>query len=402
MGPRRRQFWLPLTRLGVFFAAVVVAGNVVFHTFRPDPADASPGSNFDFVDEKKRQFHRLIQLFFGAPSEEPAKQRVGSETPEPAKQVALVATTVEPATVPAIAAPQSAQLGYLEPELPGFVWPEPMKPRASELPRSLSLSEETEFRAGLVTEFYRREKSVPGAPLGNLLLLAPELLLDELFSCTTGMSPRCESRPWNEDENRSLSSRLLSFPAEPRSERIYSALLQYWTAGERNYLAHLDEWHVGTVRPDPHADRLAYHEFIGDQRKLLWDALKRAYFSRYPGHPEDRFRDEADAFGHWQGADFLVLPPLLSAYLFYRGFDKTFTLGESRLRIAVEPLSEWVSGRRDLPVAAGVEWSMNGLPLRVIVTAGLRDGRAVCDFVGIGTSLGAVRKTLALQAGDRP
>ena len=153
MGPGRRHFWLPLTRLGVFFAAVVVAGNVVFHAFRPAPSESLSGSgpSFDFVDEKKRQFHRLIRLFFGASSEAPAKQRLGSETPDSSAQVALVSPSVEASAIPAIAAPESPQLGYLEPELPGFVWPPPLEARPPALPRSLSLSEETEFRTGLVT-----------------------------------------------------------------------------------------------------------------------------------------------------------------------------------------------------------------------------------------------------------
>jgi hypothetical protein len=66
----------------------------------------------------------------------------------------------------------------------------------------------------------------------------------------------------------------------------------------------------------------------------------------------------------------------------------------TRLTLSVEPVSEWVRRNRDVSAAASVEWSMKEWPVGVIVSAGLHDGKYGLDFVGIGTSIGAVRQVL--------
>src|SRR5438552_13869451 len=82
MGPRHKRFWLPLTRLGAFFVAVVVAGNVVLHAFRPAAADltSTPDESIDYFAKKKkrleRQFYRTIEKFLGAPAVVPVKDKL--------------------------------------------------------------------------------------------------------------------------------------------------------------------------------------------------------------------------------------------------------------------------------------------------------------------------------------
>jgi len=139
-------------------------------------------------------------------------------------------------------------------------------------------------------------------------------------------------------------------------------------------------------------------EFLGelalDQRKVFWDALRRTYLARYKVKAEEKIKEDAWYFDRWSGADFVMLPPLLGAYVYYRGLDKKFRIAGSQLEISIEPVSEWARRRRDISAVASLEWSMKGWPLGVIVSAGLHDGRYGLDFVGIGTSIGTVRQVL--------
>ena len=389
MGPGRSRFWLPLTRLGVFFGAVVVVSNFMFQAFRPAAADLPPAPDepSDFIGEKKRQLHRILNQFFGPRA---------SSTPERKSSVVLV----EAASTPDIALPPGPGteiLGYLEPEMPPFVWPAPLEFRTFELPNSIGQPEAAAFRADLVAEWYRRGRAVPGSGLGNALLLGPGVLLDGIFTCANGMSARPETRTWEEDENRCIAARALEFRVGPLSERTFAELTWQWAEGERGYLAHFEDSRARTVSLNDPLERAALREFSWDQRKVFWDALRRTYLARHNLEAGERIRDDAWTCDRWQGVDYAVLPPLIGAYLYYRGLDKRFPIGDTELHLSVEPVSEWVLRKRDFAAAAGIEWSMNEFPLRVIVSAGVRDGRYVCDFAGIGTSLGAARTALVLR-----
>src|SRR6516225_5196070 len=96
MGPQRKRFWLPLTRLGAFFVAVVVSGNVVLHAFRPAAADltSTPDQSVDYFAKKRkrleRQFYRTMEKFLGAPVAVPVKEKLG-ERPVVAQPIAAAA-----------------------------------------------------------------------------------------------------------------------------------------------------------------------------------------------------------------------------------------------------------------------------------------------------------------------
>src|SRR6187402_2765074 len=70
----KSTFWLPLTRLGAFFGAVVIAGNVLFHAVRSEAASLpqDPVKGVDTLSRKKkrleRRFFRLLDRFLGAPA----------------------------------------------------------------------------------------------------------------------------------------------------------------------------------------------------------------------------------------------------------------------------------------------------------------------------------------------
>jgi hypothetical protein len=415
MGPRRKRFWLPLTRLGAGFVAVVVVGNVVLHAFRPDAANlASPDQvDVNYFSKKKRrlekQFFRAFEKFLGPPAVAPAKEKISTiPVDQPAAQSVCIVPAIE--TIAAAPAspiiespvpPRSTVLGFIEPEPAPFVWPSPLRPvpsRPFDLPRSMSLAEETTFRAGLVAEWSRRGERDLVADVGDAILKGPELLLDGVFTCASGLGTRRPVRLWEDDDQRSMMSQILDVQMGPRKQRIWSEFMTQWTQREAKYLSNFGDSRANTSGFEDGRSEADMQEFALDQRKVFWDALRRTYLARYKVHAEEKIREEAWYLDRWSGADFVILPPMLIGYVFYRGLDRRFNVLGTKVTLSIEPVSEWYrSNKRDLPAMIAVEWSMKHCPFGVIVSAGLHDGRYGMDFVGIGSSLGAVRRALAMQ-----
>ena len=136
-------------------------------------------------------------------------------------------------------------------------------------------------------------------------------------------------------------------------------------------------------------------ELIDDQRKMIWEVLRRTYQARYRLRAENTMQEDAFDIAGWRGIDLIVVPPLLAGYAMYHGVDKKFSFAGTRLRLSVEPFSKWRDD--DVPAGLGIEWGPEGWPVALIVTAGLDDGNFQSDFIGIGTSIGMVRRALALQ-----
>jgi hypothetical protein len=430
MGPQRKRFWLPLTRLGAFFVAVVVMGNVVLHAFRPVAADltSTPDQSVDYFAKKKkrleRQFYRTMEKFLGAPVAVPVKDKV-SEQSTTVQPVALAApATLPPVETPPAARPadplpptatasltpppplwRPARLGFVDPEVPPFVWPEPLPPpgsRGLDVPPSISLLEESLFRADLVGDLYRRSASDPVADVGDAMLRLPEMLLDGIFTCASGMGTRSDIRQWDDDNQRSVTAQILDVHIGPRKERIWAEFMRQFTDREVKYLSNFGDSRADTWGFEDRTQDANHYELMLDQRKVLWDALRRTYVSRYKVQADERIREDAWYLDRWSGADYLILPPLLGGYIFYRGLEKRFSISGTKLLLAIEPVSEWYRpGKHDRAAAIALEWTMKDCPLGVIVSAGLHDGRYAMDFIGIGTSLGAVKRALVMQQGER-
>jgi hypothetical protein len=423
MGPQRKRFWLPLTRLGAFFVAVVVSGNVVLHAFRPAAADltSTPDQSVDYFAKKRkrleRQFYRTMEKFLGAPVAVPVKEKLG-ERPVVAQPIAAAApaeaTPPAPDPLPPTAtaslippAPlwRPARLGFVDPETLPFAWPQPLTPtptRGLDLPASVSLMEEISFRADLVSDVYRRTASDPVADVGDAVLRVPELLFDGIFACANGMATRTDLRQWDDDSQRSITAQILQVQIGPRKERIWSEFMRQFTDREVKYLSNFGDSRADTWGFEDRTEDANHYELMLDQRKILWDALRRTYVSRYKVQSDERIREDAWYFDRWSGADYVILPPLLGGYIFYRGLEKRFSISGTKLLLSLEPVSEWYRpSRHDRAAAIALEWTMKDCPLGVIVSAGLHDGRYAMDFVGIGTSLGAVKRALVMQQGER-
>jgi hypothetical protein len=397
MGPEKRRFWLPVTRLGAFFVAVVIAGNVVFHTFRSAAASIpqDPGESVDYFALKKkrlkRQFFRLLERFMETPASASSigDDKKGQRVPSP--MVKEIAATEGNSLVPT--GPVIERLGTLDAEAAPFVWPAPWEAFVTTepaLPKAMGFVEWTDFRAGLVTDVYQRFGSDPLTDVGDMLL-------DGIITCLGRLSERSPLRTWEDEENQSVTSRMLDIQSGPRNQRIVTVFMQQWTDRERKYLGEFEESRANTYGFQNRTEGADLSELALDQRKVFWDALRRTYLARYKTQSEEAIRDEAWYFARWSGMDFVVLPPLIGAYLYYRGFNKKISLGDMALRIAFEPGSEFVHRRHDRSAATALEWTVKGFPIGIIASAGLHDGRYGMDFVGIGTSLGAARRAVESQ-----
>src|SRR5688572_25708692 len=432
MGPQRKRYWLPLTRLGAFFVAVVVAGNVMLHAFRPAATSftSTPDQSVDYYAKKKkrleRQFYRTMEKILGAPAVAPIKDKLSEvpvvdpvaivPAPEPPVACAEPANDPPPASNPlpptATASltppppPRTVHLGLIEPEAAGFAWPEPLPPvpsRGFDLPTSLSILEEATFRADLVTDLYRLTAPDPVADVGDSILRIPELLIDSLFTCTNGMGSRPATRNWDDDSQRSITAQILDVQVGKRRDRIVSEFMRQFAEREMKYLSNFGDSRADTWGFQERTEEADHEELLLDQRKILWDALRRTYVSRYKVQADERIREDAWYLDRWSGADYVILPPLMCGYIFYRGLEKKFSIAGTKLILSIEPVSEWYRpGRHDRAAFLALEWTMKGCPLGVIVSAGLHDGRYGLDFIGIGTSLGAVRRALVMQQGERP
>lgn len=336
---------LPCTRRRSFLGALAVAGNVfllgAFHSVEAAP-DPRPGERQGGGGPAGREFL-------------------------PAQDFAPLAGAVREVLPRTIAAPV----------------PFPPEPAEIELPSSFEL----------VEHFHRSATTHSLAGAADSILLLPEAFLDDTLRLVASLFPRPDPLPRPEDPSTGVTAKLFDIQPGPREGRLFTAFLSNWVQREESLLTRVYEADLDTGG----VEDLDVHELLQGQGKLLWDALRQTYRSKYRIRSEDRIRDDAFQLGEWRGADFAVLPPLVLGYVWWRGLEKRVSIGDTWLNISVEPLSSWVSGSEDLVAGLSLEWGLKGIPVGLIVSFGRYDGTTELDFVGIGTSIAAVRQALGVR-----
>lgn len=408
MWPKKRKFWLPLTRLSAFLVTFIIAENAVFQVLQPPAASVpqDPEATFDLYPRvKKRLDRRFSGAFQWLDDAFPWLTSASEDRPSPGSSCPDLTQATEPedgGIPPPV--PARASLSTLDFMAETFSWPEPrilpVRPEPPG-PKAMGVIEWPEFRARLVTDLYRQCDSDLLADVGDSLLAGPELLVDGFLSCINGLSVRSFLRTSEEEEQRSVTSRMLDVQMESRKQRIFSVFVQQWAESEKKYLAAFQDSRVNTFGFQIGTEEADLNELVLDQRKVFWDTLRRTYLARYKVHSEEQIRDGAWYIDRWSGVDFLVLPPFIAGYLYYRGLDRKIPMGGMALQISFEPLSELLPHKRDRYGAAALEWSVNEIPVGIIVSAGLYNGRYEMDFVGIGTSIGAARGAVQGQHQQR-
>ena len=345
MGPRRPKFWCPSWRLGAFAVAWAVCLNLFLQVLRPElaAADAS-GVEDGSTERRKRRLEkrrRAIEEFLNG-------RWHGARVQEPVAVVLAADVVAEDFVVPT-ASPEALPARLRVVDFP-LAWP-----TLSAQMRAWEASSST-LNALL---------AVPD----HLVLAAARLL--------------GQARPGD----GGVLDALLDVSVDRRNGSLLSEFLTQFGERQQRYFASYEE---STL-----ADTQDFDDFVDDQKKLVWDALKRTYAARYRIRADETLRDTAYDPSSWRGLDFAIVPPLAVGYALYRGFEKRFSFAGTRLRVSIEALSEW---RRDeLPAGLALEWAPKGWPIGVIASAGMEEGSFKMDFIGIGTNLEMVRRVLALQ-----
>jgi len=400
MGPRSRRFWFPVVRLAAFFGAVVMAGNILLQgTLGSAEADSDPDPDCrtDTIGRCKRRLEKRIKaierLFFGSSSaavqDSGAILLVDPEL-EPAQDSGPVTGGVLPAS---IAAPDPPTLLFARQVV--------LEPLALQLPverRSLELS----LTPDLVELFLRSGAADPLADVGDLFLRGPEALLDGTLRLACGLFPRSDTYSVQGESSGGVASRIFDFQAGSREGRIFSEFGSAWIEREQRYFSRFGDSAYDTMGLENGTEQVDARGLLRDQGKVLWDAARKTYLSKYKFRGAERVQNDAFYINEWRGADFAVLPPLVVGYLWWRGLEKRISMGDTWVRISVEPLSKWVTGKADMVAGVSVEWGIKGLPVGLILSAGKYGGRSELDFVGIGTTVGMVRKMLGIQIGNAP
>jgi hypothetical protein len=404
MRREKRTFWFPPARLGAFFVAVVIIGHVFLQAFRfpagPVPQDPQK-SEASFPAKMKRLERRILRIlerFIDNPASacSTEQESIGAKVPVPIENK-LSMTRTQRSLSPA---PPMEEVASQEFTIVPFAWPIAMTwcAGSESFPSTdIGLFEGLSFRASLVTDLYRRCGGDSAADFWDALLDGPMMVIDGVFAYTSRLSGRSAVRTWEDEEGRSVTARLLDIQSGPRKERIFTVFMQLWTEREQQYLGAFDESRADTVGFRNRTEGANLSELEADQRKILWDVLRRTYLAQYKMGSEEHVREEAWYFGQWSGLDFAVLPPLMVAYVYYRGFYKKVRMGEMALRLSFEPVSEFVHRNHDSSVATALEWTVQGFPVGVILSGGLHGGQYGMDFVGIGTSIAAVREGVNLH-----
>jgi hypothetical protein len=229
-------------------------------------------------------------------------------------------------------------------------------------------------------------------------------LPDAALGCLAGSIHRCTApaQPvlWRKDEPAPLSERFLEVSPGGREGTLLGSLTRTLVAREARFFASLESSELYTPGFEAGTEELDERLLRDRQRRILWDALRTTYLGRYRERAEDTLRDESLEVYAWKGPDFVVLPPLVAGYVYFRGLEKDFSFAGTRLSVAFEPVHEWL-GERDVWGAMNAEWKVKGCPVGLVVSVGLHDGGLGLDFVGIGTSLSIARKAVALQREGR-
>jgi hypothetical protein len=390
---------MPLLRLGAFLAVFALAGNAMFFAIRrAAPVKASPDRRVETFSRMRVSLERRLGPLQGVllPDEVP---KGSGESPASGPSRDPRASEER--------APRDSQeekrVGALE-RLPRtlewesgdlhFEWPEALP--ATPIPAPLwsppgSSDEDSWLRLRMATERPPPAGVRTLSDVGEIILFGPGKVLDEFVL----LAEAALSRRVTDEE--SVTAHFLDFHVERREGRVFTDFTANFMERERRFFAGFESSYLDTTAFEEFGQDIDRRALFREQRKVLIDSLKGAYFSRYRVE-ENRFREEAFTFDRWHGLDFVALPPLALGYFYYRGLERRIAVGETWLYVSVDPLSQWVSGRRELISGASLFWTLRGgWPVGLIVSTGLYDGAVKIDFVGLGTSAGMAKKALYLE-----
>lgn len=416
MSPGKRRIWFPLVRLSVFVAAAVLSGHFIL-TRVHDPQEnlflSSPKRTFEQAKRKwvrqirgAEMFLRPVMPATSVPL--PPVERDDETAPSPVFTAVPLPPAKDPVPAPAIPevaaflapAPVGDPLAHLEREIRLF--PDPLRRPALEIEPYVS-EWDRELLPPALSELYGPNRAVGWVRdverVTDSLFLLPELAVDGVVGFIRSFRSPGSEQPFRveREDGRSLTSRLLDIEqVRPRLAHPTATFLGRWLEEEGKYLSGYDMTDLRVPGYEYAAAEVDLDGLWHDQGEVLWDTVKSTYLSKYRLRGEKELRSDDLYFRQWRGEDFVVMPTLLAAYAFYRGFDKRIKFGDFRVGLHLESIRRIAETLDDGTQAAlaGLSFSARFLPFQILVSAGVQEGDLEVDFVGIGTNFRQLRRLL--------
>lgn len=224
--------------------------------------------------------------------------------------------------------------------------------------------------------------------VGDGLLFLPEILLDLIIQSIDDINGQATN------DNSTITSKIFDINAQSSRDHLFSIYVQSYLDRERKYLIKYHDITMYDINDDIIAD-IDMEKFKDDQQDVMIDALKDMYFSKYKLNINDRTR-EAYNFYEWSGIDYATLPVMISALLYYRGFDRRISMDKFECAVSLEAINSIV--RQDnIPFALSFELGLKDFPIKFIMSAGVSKGDLDTSFIGIGTSISAARRSFIVN-----
>lgn len=238
----------------------------------------------------------------------------------------------------------------------------------------------------MVEAFMRSGQSKYGLAedIGDLILLPADLMFDCVLSGLHCLG---------DAEQDTITSRVMS--VDVHNVHLFTEFITHFYDREAKFLGGVDGTYLSSPGLEDGTRTIDMKNFMVEQKKVMWDVLKKTYFAKYRFHAEERLNDDAFYLNNWRGVDFVALPPFLAGYLYYRGLDKSFTIDELKIRTLIEPGSRLLTG--NVIGAVMIDVRPRNWPIGIVGSVGLYKGHPEFEFIGIGTTIDAVKKAIVLH-----
>lgn len=248
-----------------------------------------------------------------------------------------------------------------------------------------------------ITRLYKsleRKTPPPADEIGNVALMIPELVFDEIV-----LLLRAINNEPTDNSKGSITSKVLSVDITSSDGHLFPEFTTFLAEREVRFFSGFRDSYLYTPQVDQGSADINWPNFMTEQRKVMIDVAKKTYFSKYKFRAEEHLHDTAFYLSEWQGVDYVFLPPFMGAYLYYRGLDKGFNLGGTYMHLMLEPVQRLFT-HGDVVGGTALEWKpYKSFPVGIIASMGMYSRTPEFEFIGIGTSIGAVQQAIEGKGG---
>jgi hypothetical protein len=392
--------------LGAFFASVVILGNALLAAvYKPLPGKAESRGPSEYLDRRVRRvknaFERVRETILGDRKDQ-------SALPEPEWAFGYLPEPVLDDDDPPSSnngSPDPAR--YLNLTLKSDFPPYWYAPAPSTEPTFERLARESMWpglgREALIENWTLWESFCDRSlvHLGlDLFFSLPRTFFDEVVDVVRWWFPADQTISLCEEDDSSMVSRFVQIRDPGRVDSPFREFAREWVNRQDRIFGSAGDAYLFSVDFDNIED-VPVEDVMYEEGKILLDVFRRVYLSKYFGGTEERLKGEAWRVSQWKPIDYVLCPPVLAAYTWYRGWDRRLRLLGTKLRIKIEPPAKIYEttkheGRR-MVGAVTLEWQVGDFPIKLVAAAGWNEGHAELDFIGIGTSVGIAKKAVHMR-----